>query len=59
MKEIIEMTQILLQMQTDTYMQCKYILQAVSMEHQGTNNFVNKLFSFTDSHRPLLIEMKL
>lgn len=42
MKEIIEMIQILLEMGTDTYTECKYILLSVSAWHQGTHNFINK-----------------
>ena len=59
MKEVIEMTRMLLGMSTDTYLECKYILMAVSMEHKGKQNFINELFRFTDKHRPLLIEMKI
>lgn len=58
MKEIIEMIQILLEMDTSTYMECKYILLSVSVGHQGTHNFMNKLFELMDKHRPLLIGMK-
>lgn len=58
MKEIIEMIQVLLEMRTDTYLKCKYIFLAVSTEHQGTYDFISKLFEFTDKGRPPLIEMK-
>ena len=58
MKEVVEMTQVLLEMSTDTYLKCKYALMAVSAEHKGTQNFINELFKFTDKRRPLLIEMK-
>lgn len=58
MKEIIEMIQILLEMGTDTYTECKYILLTVSAGHQGTHNFMNELFDYTDGHRPPLIGMK-
>lgn len=58
MKEVIEMAQALLEMKPDTYMKCKYILLAVSREHEGTKAFVRELFNFTDRKRPLLIEMK-
>jgi hypothetical protein len=54
MKEVVEMTQVLLEMSTDTYLKCKYAL----IEHKGTQNFINELFKFTDKRRPLLIEMK-
>ena len=58
MIEIIEMVQTLQRMGTDTYLQCKYTLQAVSRDQQREKDFINKLFSVADSRRPLLIEMK-
>ena len=58
MKEIKEMPYILLHMDTDTYLQCKYMLQAASRGRKRVEDFVNKLFSLTDSRRPLLIGMK-
>ncbi len=58
MKEIIKMTQTLQRMSTDTYLQCKYTLQAVSRNQQREKDFINKLFSVADSRRPLLIGMK-
>ncbi len=58
MKEIIELVQILLELGTDAYTECKYILLSVSAGHRGTHNFINKLFEVTDRHRPFLIEMK-
>lgn len=58
MKEIVEMTQTLLAMRTDTYMLCKYTLLLVSRDHPGTKKFVEKLFNFTDRKRPLLIGMQ-
>lgn len=58
MKEIIEMIQILLEMGTDAYTECKYILLSVSAGQQRTHNFMNKLFEVTDRYRPLLIGMK-
>jgi len=58
MKEAIEMTQTLLEMRTDTYMMCKYMLLAVSMEHQETHNFMKTLFERIDKKRPLLIGIK-
>lgn len=39
MKEIIEMEQNLLEMDTDTYMQCKYILLVVSKRSNSMNHF--------------------
>lgn len=53
MTELVEMTQILSNMSTDTYMRCKYALLLSSSEHQETNAFFKKLFSLTDRHRPL------
>lgn len=58
MKEIAEMVQVLSGMHTDTYLKCKYMLMAVSMEHAGTHNFISKLFEYMDGHRPQLIGMK-
>lgn len=52
------MVQILLEMSTYTYTKCKYTLLSVSVSHHGTHNFMNKLFEYTDRHRPLLIEMR-
>lgn len=58
MKEIIEMIQILSEMGTDAYTECKYILLSVSAGHQGTHNFMDKLFEVTDRYRPISIGMK-
>lgn len=58
MREIIEMVQILQGMGTDTYLQCKYTFLAGSRERQWVEDFTRKLFSVTDSHRPLQIGMK-
>lgn len=58
MKEVIEMIQALLEIKPDTYMKYKYILLAISADHKGTYNFINKLFEVTDRCRPPLIEMK-
>lgn len=58
MKETIGMIRILLEMGTDTYLKCKYIFLALSTEHQGTHDFISKLFEHTDKRRPPLIEMK-
>lgn len=57
MKEIIEILRILHEMSTDTYLQCKYTMQAASKE-SSTKRFVNKLFIVADRHRPALIGMK-
>lgn len=58
MKEIIEMAQFLSKLRTDTYMKYKYMLLSVSRERQGVHNLIKVLFDFTDTCRPLLIEMK-
>lgn len=58
MEEIIEMVQILQGMGTDTYLQCKYTLLAASRDRRRVEKFTRKLFSLTDSRRPLLIGMK-
>ncbi|MBD5463651.1 MAG: hypothetical protein HDR24_11460 [Lachnospiraceae bacterium] len=58
MKEITELVQVLLSMSTNTYLECKYTLLAVSKDNPKLNNFINVLFGLTDKSRPLLIEMK-
>lgn len=58
MKEIIEMVQILLEMGTDTYLQCKYTMQAVSGDQERAEGFIEKLFCVVDGRRPLQIGMK-
>lgn len=58
MKEVGKMAQALLGMRFDTYMKSKYMLLAVSREHQATHDFIKILFSRIDDKRPLLIEMK-
>lgn len=57
MKEIMEMFLMLHRMGTDTYLQCKYAMQAVS-RGSSAENFVDKLFIVADRHRPALIGMK-
>ena len=57
-QEIIDMVQILSEMGTDTYLKCRYVFLAVSTEHQGMHDFINKLFELTDKRRPQSIEMK-
>lgn len=57
MKEILEMLHMLHEMGTDTYLQCKYIMQAVS-RGGSTEKFVDKLFTVSDRHRPALIGMR-
>lgn len=58
MKEIIEMVQILSEMGTGTYLQCKYTMQAVSRDQKRVEDFIDKLFRIADSRRPLQIGMK-
>lgn len=58
MKEIIEMVQILSEMGTDTYLKCKYTMQAVSRDQKRVEDLIDKLFHITDSRRPLQIGMK-
>lgn len=56
MKEIIEMARMLLEMDTDTYLRCKYAMLVVSRGEPGPmEDFARKLFSLTDSRRPLQI----
>lgn len=58
MKEIIEIVQILQGMGTDTYQQCKYMMQAVSRDQERAEDFIEKLFCVVDGRRPLQIGMK-
>lgn len=58
LKKIIEMMRVLTEMETDTYMQYKYILLSVSKRRNSLNHFIKMLFGLTDNHRPPLIEMK-
>lgn len=58
MKEVIEMTQTLLEMGTDTYMKCKYMLLSVSQGEPKMKAFFEVLFERTDRKRPMLIGMK-
>lgn len=58
MTEIIEMVQVLLDMRTDTYLQCKYTMLAVSADNPNLADFTKRLFRLTDRRRPLLIGMK-
>lgn len=57
MKEILEMLQMLHEMGADTYLQCKYTMQAVGRGN-NTEDFVSKLFTVADRHRPALIGRK-
>ncbi len=58
MKKVIEMTHILTEMDTDVYMQCKYMLLVVSKRRNGMNHLVKALFSLVDDRRQLCIRMK-
>lgn len=58
MKEIMELTQVLLEMGTDTYEQCRYMFLASRVEHPNIRGFLDILFEMTDRKRPRLIEMK-
>ncbi len=58
MKEIMEMTQTLLGMGTDTYTKCKCMVLAVSRKEPKMKAFFEILFERTDRKRPLLIGMK-
>lgn len=58
MKEVIEMTQTLLEMGTDTYMECKYMFLSLGQGCKNARAFYEMLFEMTDRKRPLLIETK-
>lgn len=58
-EEIMEIAIILMEMSTDAYLKCKYMLLA---EARATGQpskiyFFERLFAFADSNRPLLLEM--
>ena len=57
MEEIIDTIQVLCEMGTDTYMECKYTLLAVSRQRPAVNDFMKELFRLADQRRPLLICM--
>lgn len=52
------MTQILLELGTDTYIKCKHMFLAASLECPSTKAFLEMLFEKVDDKRPLFIEMK-
>lgn len=57
MEEIIDTIQVLCEMGTDTYMECKYTLLVVSRQHPAVNDFMKELFRLADQRRPLIICM--
>ena len=54
---IVEMSKDLIAMDIDTYNEAKCTLQAQAKGKPGLERFIKSLFAFTDSKRPLLIEM--
>lgn len=58
--QVVEMTDILLALSVDAYLQMKCMLLANAAVHclPGTIRFLTDLFNYTDRHRCLLIEMK-
>lgn len=57
MEETIDTIQVLCEMGTDIYMECKYTLLAVSRQRPAVNDFMKELFRLADQHRPLIIYM--
>lgn len=55
---IVEMSKDLIAMDTNTYNEAKHTLQAWAKNEPNRERFIMSLFAFTDSKRPLLIEMK-
>ena len=55
---IISMAKDLIEMKTDTYQEVKLCLLAQTAKKKNLNNFVKKLFEYTDTQRPLAIGMK-
>lgn len=58
-EEIVEMATILMEMDTDTYLRCKYMIlsDAALRCKPGTVKFLNELFTVTDRKRPLLLDI--
>lgn len=56
-EEIIDTIQVLCKMETDTYMEYKYMILADSRQLPNVNNFMRELFRLADQSRPLLICM--
>lgn len=55
-KIVIEIIGILLEMNIETYLNCKYCILAATKE-PNVLNFFKELFKQVDEHRPKLIEM--
>lgn len=54
-ENIISMAKDLIEMKTDTYQEVKLCLLAQTAKKSNLNNFVKKLFEYTDAKRPLAI----
>lgn len=48
----------LLKMDVDTYNMAKIVLLSYQSKYDACREYLQKLFAFTDRHRPLLIGMK-
>ena len=48
----------LLKMDVDTYNMAKIVLLSYQSKYDAYREYLQKLFAFTDRHRPLLIGMK-
>lgn len=48
----------LLKMDVDTYNMVKIVLLSYQSKYDACREYLQKLFAFTDRHRPLLIGMK-
>ena len=55
MEEIIGAIQVLCEMGTDTYTECKYTLLAVSRQRPAVNDSMKELFRLADQRRPRII----
>lgn len=57
-KIVTETVAELLKMDVDTYNRVKITLLSYQSKYDAYREYLQKLFAFTDRHRPLLIEMK-
>lgn len=57
-KMVTESAAALLKMDVDTYNRVKITLLSYQSEYDACREYLQKLFTFTDRHRPLLIGMK-
>lgn len=54
----IKTANILISMEEDMYQECKYTLLAKVSDSPNLQNYLNAVFNFVESRRPLQLEMK-